>query len=408
MSIKNILSNLLIEQDENLVVISPAEYLRVLNDVGGVASQVADLKPYKGKGIVIDGDLDLRNFKNVGPLNGIVRVKGDLNISNTNVPYIKGISIYGYLSKHGSYMWKKETQTEFNEKIEYLNKLRINDEFNDNYGEYDSEKIKALYAFLKRSGMVGMTVDNKGNKVLEDEYFIYPEDVGEYFFGDRYQWLGGNNPFNTVIYDVYTEYEADNAADNAVKSMIEQKGYDAFQSWVWNKSIDKELWGRWLYDFYSEPIYDDPESYEVPLTLSTTQKAQVNKFEKSIEALNVKLTSGNISEDEKNIIIKKIEGFENIIENIEEDPEGDYDEDYIEEITLQYVEDFIDNFGAFIDDFGFEDNEEFIMRFVDIDEVANTVIETNGYGALLDSYNGKGGQIEVDGENYYIMRIRHQ
>ena len=104
MSMKNFIKDFLLEQDDNLVTISPEQYLETLDNVGGLASRVAMLKPFKGKGIVIDGELDLRNFKSVGPLTGIVRVKGRLDISNTNVPSLDGITVDGYVSDYNSTM----------------------------------------------------------------------------------------------------------------------------------------------------------------------------------------------------------------------------------------------------------------------------------------------------------------
>ena len=101
---RDFLKNFILEQDENLVTLTPEQYLEILEDVGGIASRVANLKPYRGKGIVIKGDLDLRKFKNVGPLTGIVRVIGRLDISNTNVPNLDGVTVDRYVSNWGSTM----------------------------------------------------------------------------------------------------------------------------------------------------------------------------------------------------------------------------------------------------------------------------------------------------------------
>ena len=64
MLIKNLLSNLLIEQDDSLVTITPEQYLEQLEYVCGIAERIPMLKQYRGKGIVINGNLDLRNRKN--------------------------------------------------------------------------------------------------------------------------------------------------------------------------------------------------------------------------------------------------------------------------------------------------------------------------------------------------------
>lgn len=403
MSIKKFINNFILEQDDNLVTITPQQYLEQLEDVGGVAERISKLKPYKGKGIVINGDLNLRDQKNVGPLTGVVRIMGRLDISYSNVPHLNGITIDKSVGDYGSTMWKTRKQAELNKKLNELNVLRANDEWNVENGEDDSERTTAVYDVLKTSGMIGMTEDEEGNEIAQDKYFLYPRGRATYGYGKQYEWLGDDDEFDGVLYDVYTEDEARSASRNAVENMVDDMGFDAFRDWVWDSSIDKEQWRNWLDEFYSDIINDDPEGYEIPLTLSSTQQAQVDKFKKSIEELKVKLTAENLSEDQKNIILKKIEGFENIIENIEEDPQGDYDEDYIQSLVDERVEEYEDDIQDFVKIYGFDKN--FMMDFVDLDDVTNEVIRHDGFGGLLNSYDGDEDLIEVNGEDYYVMRV---
>lgn len=403
MSIKKFINNFILEQDDNLVTITPQQYLEQLEDVGGVAERIPKLKPYKGKGIVINGDLNLRDQKNVGPLTGVVRIMGRLDISYSNVPHLNGITIDKSVGDYGSTMWKTRKQAELNKKLNELNVLRANDEWNVENGEDDSERTTAVYDVLKTSGMIGMTEDEEGNEIAQDKYFLYPRGRATYGYGKQYEWLGDDDEFDGVLYDVYTEDEARRASRNAVENMVDDMGFDAFRDWVWDSSIDKEQWRNWLDEFYSDIINDDPEGYEIPLTLSSTQQAQVDKFKKSIEELKLKLTAENLSEDQKNIILKKIEGFENIIEDIEEDPQGDYDEDYIQSLVDERVEEYEDDIQDFVKIYGFDKN--FMMDFVDLDDVTSEVIRHDGFGGLLNSYDGDEDLIEVNGEDYYVMRV---
>jgi hypothetical protein len=404
MSIKNILSNLLIEQDENLVTITPEQYLENLEDVGGIADRVAKLKPYKGKGIVINGNLDLRNFKNVGPLTGIVRIMGRLIINNTNISNLNGITVDGYIDDYGSSMWRTKKQLELNKKLAELDQKRKEDEWNIGNGDDDSIRTSALFDILKLNGEVGMTGDGEGNvEVSEDKYFLYPQGRGIYGYGKQYEWLGGDAGFEGNLYDVYTEDEAYTASKSAVSDMIEDMGYGAFSSWVWDNSIDKDKWIRWLDEFYTDVYYDDPEGNNVPLTLSTTQQAQVDKLNKSIEDLEAKLATNTLSKDSEYIVLKKIEGFENIIEDIEGDPQGDYDEEYIQSMVDQKVDEYEYNIDTFIKEYGFD--KDFIMDFVDIDKVTEEVVDADGYGYILNSHDGEADYIRVGNEDYYIVRV---
>ena len=124
MSLKKFFKNYILEQDDNLVSISPQDYLELLDDVGGIAERITRLKPYRNKGIVITGDLNLSKYKNVGPLTGIVRVMGRLDISQTNVPNLNGITVDRYISDYGSSMWKIKEQAKLDQKLAELDEKR--------------------------------------------------------------------------------------------------------------------------------------------------------------------------------------------------------------------------------------------------------------------------------------------
>ena len=163
MSLKKFFKNYILEQDENLVSISPDDYLELLDDVGGIAERISRLKPYRGKGIVITGDLNLGKYKNIGPLTGVVRVMGRLDISHTNVPSIDGITIDGYVSDYGSSMWKTKMQAELNKKLAELDEKRQDGEWDVENEDDDSERTEALYDYLRQNGDVDTVEDEEGN-----------------------------------------------------------------------------------------------------------------------------------------------------------------------------------------------------------------------------------------------------
>jgi hypothetical protein len=43
--------------------------------------------------------------------------------------------------------------------------------------------------------------------------------------------------------------------------------------------------------------------------------------------------------------------------------------------------------------------------FVDIDEIAKDVVRSDGYGSVINYYDGTEDSIEYDGETYYIFGI---
>jgi hypothetical protein len=402
MSMKNFIKDFLLEQDENLVTISPDQYLETLESVGGIASRVAMLKPFKGKGIVIDGDLDLRKFKNVGLLTGIVRVKGRLDIANTNVSSLDGITVDGYVSSHNSTMYNNKLKSIKNQKLTKLAQYRRDGEWNVENGEDESERTEALYDYLIEEGIPDRIEYEDGSENEEDKYFIYPNGSGSYGIGKQYEWIGGDS-LSPTYYDVYTSDELDLAALQYVENLVNDVGMDAFRSWVWEDSIDSEKWEEWLIDFYEETVYDDPEGYNVEKELSNEQSRQVNQMNNTIANLNKKLEDPNLSDEEKNKIKTKIYGLTNIIEEIAEEPEGDYDDDSIRDTAKSMADEYENDILGFIHNYGFD--KKFLMDFVDLDQVTETVVNSDGYGQLLSSSGGDAFESNINDTWYFIIPL---
>jgi hypothetical protein len=398
---RDFFKNFLLEQDENLVTITPDQYLETLDDVGGIAARVANLKPYRGKGIVINGDLDLRKFKNVGPLTGVNRIMGRLDMSGTNVPNLDGVTVDRYVSSWGSTMHTNQLKKERNKKLSELADYRENDVWNTDNKEDGSERTEALYDFLVQEGIPTLYEDENGNEIEEDKYFIYPNSTGTHGIGIQYEWLGGDT-LQPDIYDVYTEDELDIAARRYVENAVDDMGYDAFNEWVWDQAINKGEWKSWLEDFYDDIIRDDPENYDIGLELSANQQHQVNQLKKTIENLNNRLESEGLSDEETRKIQTKIAGLEDTIDEITEDPQGGYDESSIENEITDRVNEYVDDIDDFIKHYGYE--KSFIMDFVDIDEVKDIVVNSDGYGNLLNSYDGEMFETQVNGDWYFVMR----
>lgn len=400
MSIKHFVKNFIVENDEDIIQMSPEDYLEVLDDVGGIAERV--YKVYR-KPIVITGDLNLGKYKNVGPLTGIQRVMGRLDISHTNVPDLNGITVDGYVSDYGSSMWKIKMQRELNRKLAELDEKRQDGEWDVENEDDDSERTEALYDYLRQNGDVDTVEDEEGNDVAEDKYYIYPMGRATYGYGKQYEWLGGGGGFNPNTYDVYTEDEADDAARYAVEQMLDDMGMDAFSDWVFDDALDKQSWASWLYDFYDEYVRNDPESFEIPLELSQQQTRQINQLQSTVDLFNQKLSREGISREEYDDLREKIDDLEEEIEEIKEDPQGGYDESVIESEITDRVSEWEDDIKGFIGMYGYDKN--FIMDFIDTDSITNTVVNSDGYGSLLNSYDGDYDTFDINGTTYYVMRV---
>ena len=403
MSIKKFFKNYIVEQDENLVSVSPEDYLELLENVGGIAERISKLKPYRGKGIVITGPINVTNYKNIGPLTGVVRVMGRLDISHTNISNLNGITVDGYVSDYGSSMWKIKKQQELNEKFSDLDEKRREDEWNVENQNDESERTEAVYKYLNQYGDVDMVEDDEGNEVPEDKYYINPNGRATYGYGKQYEWLGGGNGFNPNTYDVYTEDEVDNAARQYVEQLIDDSGMDAFSSWAFNDALDDQQWYRWLYDYYDDYVRSSPDDFDIPLELSNQQMTQVQQLQSNIDSLIKRLESEDLPDEKIEEIETKIEGLEEIIQEINDDPQGEYDESSIENEITGRVDEYKDDIFGFIDYHG--SDKDFIMDFIDLDKLTEIVVSSDGYGSMLNSYDGDYDTFNINGTEYYVMRV---
>lgn len=403
MSLKKFFKNYILEQDDNLVSISPQDYLELLDDVGGIAERITRLKPYRNKGIVITGPLNVSKYKNVGPLTGVVRVMGRLDISNTNVPNLDGITVDSYVSDYGSSMWKTKKQVEINKKLAELDEKRQEGEWDVENEDDDSERTEALYEHLEQNGYVDTVEDEEGNEVPEDKYYIYPSGRATYGYGKQYEWLGGDNGFNPNTYDVYTEEEANDAAKVAVEQMLDDMGMESFSEWVFEGALDTQSWRSWLYDFYDDIIRDEPDNYDIPLELTQQQMRQVQQLQLTLDSLNKRLENEDLPDDQYEALELKIEGLEETIQEIKDDPQGDYDESVIENEINDSVSEYEDDIKGFISMFGYD--KDFIMDFINTDDIVDTVVNSDGYGSILNSYDGDYDTYNINGTEYYVLRV---
>lgn len=400
MSIKHFVKNFIVENDEDIIKMTPDEYLEVLDDVGGIAERV--YRVYK-KPIIVTGDLNVSKYKNVGPLTGLQRVMGRLDVSHTNVPNLDGITVDRYISDYGSSMWKIKMQRELNEKLAELDEKRQEGEWDVENEDDDSERTEALYKNLKENGEVDMVEDEEGNEVPEDKYYIYPSGRATYGYGKQYEWLGGGNGFNPKTYDVYTEDEADDAAKVAIENMLDDMGHEAFSEWVYEDALDTQSWISWLQDFYDDYVRNDPENYDIPLELSNQQMKQVQQLQANLDSLNKRLETEELPDDQYEQIESQIEDLEEYIQNIKDDPQGGYDESAIENEINDRVNEWEDDIKGFIGNYGYDKN--FIMDFIDTDSITNTVVNSDGYGSILNSYDGDYDTYNINGTEYYVMRV---
>jgi len=386
MKLQNIINTMLFEQSEDeWVKISPEEYLDLLDVVGGYGSRIKKIKGYKDKKIWIDGDLKITD-KDVTDLEGIDYVNGNLDITWTKIPYFDEKKVKGHFKYYGSKMDKIEKDKLRKKNLEYLDNLRDENAWNIENGEDISLRTEALYTTLEGNGIPTLN---------EDKYYILPDRNGVTF-----TWLGENDYESE--YTVYTRDEADRAVQDYVEDMLNDIGFEAFSEWLFTSNIDYDYTERYLKEYYEEMIYDDPENWEVPLSLSSDQQKYIDISKKRISQQQERLKNEQLTDEEKKKIEDYINELDLVIEDIVENPEGDYDDDAIEEMAASYADDQKDDIINVLKDWGFDD-KSIIKDFIKVDGMVEDILSNDGY-SILAGYDGDYAVEHYDGEDYIVFR----
>lgn len=399
MNLKNIIRRVLKEQDEEWVNIDPEYYIDLLKYVNGDGALIKRFPQYRGKKIRIAGDLIL-NDVDVTNIDSVDYVDGVLDLGSSEVSYFDKNKVKGSFSYYYSKMYRLERAKILKEKLEALDQYRQEGEWDVTNNDEESNETEALYMHLKSKGFVSEYENNEGEEIKEDKYFIYKTKYKYYGNTSMYEWLGKDN-FESewiVIPDDRIKY----AAIEYLEQRIDEMGYESFSEWVWENNLNEQQINDWLYDFYEDGVRDEPESYGIEKDLTSEQERYVEIYEEKINRLTKRLNPEDITEEEYDEIEAEIIDIEKLIEEIKENPEGDFNEDLIEDAIQAQVDDSASDFPRFLKDMGFDPN--FILDFVDIDGVCEDIIRSDGYGDILNSYDGDDDEYKVNNKWYHVMR----
>jgi hypothetical protein len=400
MNLKNIIRRVLNEQDEEWVDVSPEYYGDLLKYVNGNGAIIKRLPDYNGKKIRITGDLDLNGYKDISNIDSIDYVDGDLSINSTNISYFDKNKVKGRFSYWHSTMYIIEKRRILNQKLDTLDGYRQEGEWDVNHNDEESNETEALFMHLNENGNVGKYENDEGEEVEEDKYFIWKTKYTSYGNSSMFEWLGSDN-FESewiVIPDDKIHY----AATESLKQRIDEMGFDSFYENVWENNLDDEEIQDWLYDFYEGSVRDSPEDYGIEKELTSQQEKYIEIYEQKLERLNSRLENEELTDEETEGIEDEISNIEDIVEDIKENPEGDYSEEGIEDSIQSQVDDTANHFVGFLKDMGYD--SKYILQFVDIDGVCEDIISNDGYGNILNGYDGQDDEYKVNGKWYHVMR----
>lgn len=247
-------------------------------------------------------------------------------------------------------------------------------------------------------------------KELSDVYVLLPVQYGHYGLTQFENMVDGTE------WAVGDESEMEQSSREAVESLIDDIGIEGFNLSFIENHIDEDGVESYIRDFFNHDVYDSPESYldDDDKEISSSQKqeiAELRQEEIELDTERDELNSDDFEEDYIEQRTSEIETrlleIQDEIEEINNNPDGDYDEEAIEKAIDDKVSEYTGNIESFVSNFIGIDYVQWIRDhdFIDKDAFIESVVDVDGYGISLNSYDGDVNEEVVDGRTYYIIRV---
>jgi hypothetical protein len=249
-----------------------------------------------------------------------------------------------------------------------------------------------------------------GYKELADVYFLLPAQYGHYGLTqfenikDGTEWAVGD------------ESEMEEASRASVENLMDDMGIQGFNRSFVENYVDEDAVESYIRDFFSHDVYENPDVYlgDDDKEISSSQKQEIAKLRQ--EEIELDSERDNLDPDEypedyieqrTTEIEERLLEIQDEIEEINDNPDGDYDEDAIEKAIDNQVYEYSRNIESFVSNFIGTDYFEWIVDndFIDKNALIEGVVESDGYGVSLSSYDGDVNEEVVNDRTYYIVRV---
>ena len=423
--ILNLVKELISENEEsNEIIITPQEYRELLRFFSYDGKLINSYKKYKGKKIVIDGDLNLDRTPLKGL--GVITVKGRLDVSNTQIKTLDGVTVTGYISKYNTPLQKRLDYIEFQKRLRAQEEIRQRGDWDtdgslDDTGKCanalfkyliqtefeekepgDAQRLEELYAEKERREQIEVETEDDENlrdlDIINDDISEIENRIDVYDlltdgWNHRLRGFRVARPdgLSKSIYYVGDEYDAETSAVESTLDSFDGAGgvEHAVSDWVIRDNIDEESLKDYFRDGEYDTVREDLENYFDEDEFEYSDPKVTERIDEIEELLQ---DSNELSQEEYDELNEELDDLKNSDKDV---PEHLID-DKVEELLSDLVSDPID----LIKTYGLE-----VSNFVDERDIAKQVVRDDGYGSVLNYYDGTEESVEFDGDIYYIFEI---
>ena len=437
--ITSIVRQLVKEQEDDTITISPQEFKQYLEYVTYKGDAIAKFPKFKGKKIIVDGDLDLSNtpLDSLGPL---YKVNGRLNVSRTNIKSLGNLNMEKWRVSYWDTPFDRlEKKKIFDKKVASQDSKREDGEWEIENGDPVGLRAQALLEYLDSTGiikklgpeekkriseieseierldnLVGTGLKNEDEIIekindLENElqeydgsidvYGLYHDD--EYYDLERFEILTENN--RNEEYAVGTKSEVETSCYEYTEQLFDDTGAKGFRESFVEDYIDVDQLIE--YFDYENDVRGNPEAFfsDDDNELSYQQQEKIKELREKFNQLQQQSNDLDMTEEGNIELYHELqESMEEIlseIDDIESSPEGEPSEEKIEDMVEELNNEIRRDPVSKIKEHGLD-----IDNFINKRELIQGVIDSDGYG-MLSHYDGDYDTVEIDGTTYYIFRL---
>ena len=310
------------------------------------------------------------------------RENDEWNPENTDALGLAANALKEWLIEEGE--WEGETKEDLRGQLEDLRSQMENDP--DVIADPNGEKAQDY----------GMDMNNIEDAIEEAEsvYDIIP--LYDYYGMYEFEYGGAE-------YAVGLDEAADEAAIERTRSLIDDIGYEGFNPSFMEYYVDGDRVADYAEDWFWDDVSEAPEDYldDDDRELTQHSKDEIEKINEEIGRLQEDLEELD-SDVEIEVTQDRIDELEERKEDIKMDDDNyEYTEDAKDEYVERRMDEVRNDPVGFLRDFGMEES---IKDFIDEDEFIEGVIESDGRGHTLSSYDGVENEVSFDDEWYYIYR----
>jgi hypothetical protein len=240
---------------------------------------------------------------------------------------------------------------------------------------------------------------------------------------DVYNIIPVGNHYDTTTFDVIdssvegqryavgTESEMKTSAYDYVDQLIDDVGYRGFNESFAMDYIDYKAVLEVAEEIFDQDVRDNPDVYlsDEDRMISDDQEEKIkflqlriSQAESMIEKFEYEMDGENDDDIQEKIdeMNENIEEMNDEITEIQDSPEGDFPQELIDDAIEDRLRDVNNNIMGFMEDFGLEwDN------YIDKDAFIEGVIDSDGYGNTMSTYDGNVDEVRIQDEWYYVMRL---